>query len=284
MKKFLINLVFAVIFILPNIAQADTLDDFKNILSSKHFFIKYTSSYGEEVAINESPYDQHYELMMREYHHSSGVYMEMCDGNNFYSEKRWKFKEGVDEKYIRRINKDISTPCRLKIGTKLFTYSRTEKNNIPNYFTRISEVLHNKKMVNYIDVEEEFDFYNPIIRTALSPAVAALLNEVEDIYSGKYLYRRAGNGTTEDGLEYFDLKADTGISNNLNAIRYCFENGVIKQIFIAVYTKNPQTGEIGGFKTIIEVEEFNTNPDPKYFKLPDNFKKMQKSSAFPGMR
>jgi hypothetical protein len=277
MKSFLVSLIITLMFILPNVVQADTLDDFKNILTGKHFFIKYTSSYDAEVAVNESAYDQHYELMMREIHHSSGVYVEMCEGDNFYSEKRWKFNPNVDKKYIRRINRDISTPCRLKIGNKLFSFSRTENNNIPSYFTQFSSVRRNKKIVYYVDVDEKFNFNNPSIRTALSPAIGALINEVEDIASEKYLYRRAGNGTTEDGLEYFDLKAETGLGGNLNALRYCFDNGIIKKIFIAAYYKDPQTGEITGNRTVIDVEEFNTNPEPKYFRLPENFTTIEKS-------
>lgn len=267
MKKFLVSFVAAMLFILPNVAQADTLDDFKNILASKHFFIKYT--YQRDYTADNTP----------------RIGIEAYDGNNFYTEDATKPNEDSKDKKSKKIDAMMQRPamCHLKIGDKLFMLMKTETKGKVQY-------NRNNKTAQYKEVDEEFDFLKTqkikssigthesyIYNTALSPAVIALFNEEDDIYSGKYLYRRAGSGTTADGLEYFDLKSVNSNENRLNAIRYYFENGVIKKIDVAVYGKNPQTGELSGNKIIIEVEEFNTNPDPKYFKLPDNFKKIEKA-------
>lgn len=258
------------ILILPNVAQADTLDDFKNILASKHFFIKYTykidSDYNDTKTGKGALVKDKDGAQIINFSNAKHTFIEAYDGNNFYTE----------------INAHVNR-CNLKIGDKLFSFTKTENNGKLVY-------NNNYKVAIYREVEEDFSFTRTTTHessigvfksyeynTSLSPVIIALFNEEDDIYSGIYLYRHAGSGTTEDGLEYFDLKADIGFDRYLNAIRYYFDGGVIKKIVFAFYSKSQQTGEITGYKTIIDVEEFNTNPDPKYFKLPDSFKKIEKA-------
>ena len=297
MKNFLTGLVAAMILILPNIALADTLDDFKNVLAGKHFFIKYTlhsnSDYqndtktGKGVLIKDKGGSQIIDKSM--FQNLTYNAIEAYDGNNFYTEsgaqRNIAMPETKKSKMLDAMSR-LPITCNLKIGDRLFSFIKTETQGKPVY-------NNNAKTATYQEVDEEFSFTKtreletPMgtvegyeYKTLLSPAIIALLNEEDDPYSGKILYRRAGSGTTEDGLEYFDLKADKNSDGYLNAIRYCFKDGVIKKIILAIYSKNQQTGEITGSRTIIDVEEFNTNPDPKYFKLPDSFKKIEKSESW----
>ncbi len=284
MKNFLVSFIVAVIFILPNVAQADTLDDFKNILASKHFFIKYTyqrdgdaynTTNNTGVLVKDKDSAQ---IMNAQNFNTPHIAIEAYDGNNYYTEDGGKSDSNSPKTKKAQIMDSMTrhpTICHLKIGDKVFM---------------LTEFQNKSKTAYYQEVDEDFDFLKTqkvtlpigtvdsyVYNTALSQAVIALFNKEDDPYSGKYLYRRAGSGTTEDGLEYFDFKADMRNSDYLNAIRYTFKDGIIKQITLVMYLKNQQTGEISGTKTIIDVEEFNTNPDPKYFQLPKNFKKIEKA-------
>ena len=294
MKNFLISLIATVIFILPNFAQADALEDFKNILASKHFFIKYTyqrdgdyynTAGGKGAFVKNKDNAQ---IMNAQNFNTPHIAIEAYDGNNFYTEDGVQHKGDSSKNKMSDMLSKIPTICHLKIDDKLFMLTKIEKTG--------KSLYRNGKIAYYQEVDEDFDFLKtqkvtlPIgtvesykYQTALSSAIIALFNKENDIYSGKYLYRRAGSGTTEDGLEYFDFKCEVGNGNVLNAIRYSFKDGVIKQISMAMYSKDPQSGEVSGHKTIIDVEEFNTNPAPNYFQLPKNFKKIEKSPAFEGM-
>lgn len=270
MKNFLVSLVLSLTLILPNIAQADSLDDFKNILASKHFFIKYTSQKdgdgyipktGKGFLLKDKKNTQIIDGMnnLTAPHKNFEAY----DGNNYYIE-------------------NDSHMCHLKIDDKAFRLMKTEIKGKVTY----SSFGRNNKIATYTKTDEEFNFglksepNSAAVQiganfTDLTPAIMALLTKENDVSPGVYFYKCAGHGTTEDGLEYFDLKADTLTDDLLVAVRYCFKDGVIKQIITASYYKNLETGQTQMQRTTIDVEEFNTNPDQKYFKLPDNFKEVK---------
>lgn len=187
------------IFILPQVAQADSLDEFKNILASKHFFIKYTyhregDAYnqptGAGVFLNDKNNAQ---IMNQQNFNVPRIGIEAYDGNNFYTEYGAQPNSNSSKgKKASRPDSMMRPPTisHLKLGDKLFF---------------LMERMQKSKTAHY---QEGY-----IYSTALSPEVIALFNKTE------------------------------------------------------------------GIKTIIEVEEFNTNPAPKYFKLPANFKKIEKAPA-----
>lgn len=275
MKNFLVSFVLSLTLILPNIAQADSLDDFKNILESKHFSIKFTSQkdgdgYSPKTGKGFLLKDKKNSQIIGSGSNFNAPHKNFAayDGNNYYIE-------------------NDSRMCFLKIDDKAFMLMKTEIKGKVTY----SSFGGNKKVATYTKTDEEFNFglkSDPNSAgielgadfTDLTPAIMALLTKESDARPGVYFYKRAGHGTTEDGLEYFDLKADTLTDDLLVAVRYCFKDGVIKQVINASYYKNSETGQTQVNRTIIDVEEFNTNPDQKYFKLPDNFKEIREQKQY----
>ena len=284
MKNFLVSLIVAVIFILPNVAQADTLDDFKSVLASKHFLIKYSfqgdfnidgystkrdkgefykDKDGEHVTSNSAFMDSSNIIF---------VFLEAYDGNNFYTERSFKINGEVPKKSkeaLQMYEKMGAAQCQLKIGNKLFDLNKIQGKYRSSY-VQGADLPYDflEQYAIYEEIDENAEMGQLQLRTAIN----ALFNQKSNIDLEKYIYQRTGNGTDSDGFEYFDLKAETSNANQLNAIRYYFKDGVIKKIAIAGYYKNPETGQSSFGREIITVEEFNNKPDSKYFKLPKNFK------------
>lgn len=268
MKNFLAVFV-AILFILPKVAQADTLDDFKNTLASKNFLVKYkVNAHRSDYSSNPMSNDER-----------SKTCIEVYAGNNFYIEEN-------------------NLSLRLKIENKLFYLTKREGNGKTYY----SSQYHGKtdsdlrKCALYYEVAEEIDFdkYKKL-RELLKPNVAPSpevkfniamqatdwFDAISALFSTKKdstpFYTRTGSGTTEDGLEYFDLRCDENSGGYLNAVRYYFDNGIIKRIAAAVYYKNPQNEEATISSKVIEIEEFNAGSNPKYLKLPEQFKEIRKA-------
>ena len=261
MKKFLIGFIAALTLIFPNIVQADALDDFKKILESKHFFIKYIIEHDSNAKRDKGYLYKDkktgYQIAGDNGSNAQNMIFEASDRDNFYLENKI-----MNDSVNCQLN---PAQCQLKIENKLFMFFKTECKGKIDYAT-----IGNLKYAIYEEVDKNFEF-----PTAFTSAINALLNKEQDIDSGKYIYNRAGSGRSEDGLSYFDIKADTGNENLLNAVRYYFDGNTIKKIAIAGYYKNPKTNEVIGQHMIINVEEFGTNPDQNYFKLPDKFKKIK---------
>ena len=95
------------------------------------------------------------------------------------------------------------------------------------------------------------------------------IKDIIDTVLDEENYTRAGSGTNDEGLNY----CENDDSNSLKAIRYYFDGNIVKRIAIVNYSKNSETGEIKGSRSIIEIEEFNANPDDSNFKFPNKFKK-----------
>jgi hypothetical protein len=293
MKNFLVSFIVMAIFVLPNVAQADTLDDFKNILASKHFLIKYS------IQLDLEDYNSNKREIGDFYKDKEGVHVtsgsfngyskftmnwfEAYDGNNFYVEESARINGELPKQtkdLIKNTEKMNPSSCQLKIGNKFFELSKMDGKyfSAPEVDAVISYDI--TKYAIYKEVDDNLNYEGG----RFNQAIKALFNTKSDSELNQYIYRRAGNGVDSDGFEYFDLKAETGNANQLNAIRYYFKDGIIKKIAIAGYYKNPETGQSSFGREIILVEEFNNKPDSKYFKLPKNFKCEKSLSEIAGSK
>lgn len=283
MKNFFISFIIAVIFILPNVAQADTLDDFKSVLANKHFLVKYSVQMDFNLDGYSTKRDKGEFYKDRDgVHVNAGnfidpsnvifVFLEAYDGNNFYAEQSLKVNGEVpkmSKDVIQMYANSETANCQLKIGKKLFDLNKIQGKYFSDY-VKDANLSYDflEKYALYKEVDDNLNYEVGRFNRAIN----ALFNTKSNPEQDQYIYHRAGNGTDSDGFEYFDLKADTGNTDALKAIRYYFKSGVIKKIAIAGYYKNPETGQSSFGREIITIEEFNNTPNSKYFQLPKNFK------------
>lgn len=263
--RFLAGTILALVLMMPKFAQADALDDFKNVLLGKHFLIKYSIQRDDnyrDIKRDRGVFQktkQGAQITNPFYNFDGKIEtLEAYDGNNYYYE----------HKLPMSYNKTTNWRCELKIDDKLFNFFKSERKGKVTYSGSLYGTSATKTAL-YTETESELNFE----LSGLRDAVNALLTVEPDLT--KRVYNRAGSGTSEDGLQYFDMKADTGDANVLSAVRCYFDGDVIKKIAVAHYNTNSETNETKWMRTVIEVEEFSTNPDPKYFKLPDNFKEIK---------
>lgn len=257
MKKFLMFFSLIVALALPNFTQADALEDFKNVIASKHFVIKYTIKTDDtndekkrnfgylmkvkrnwQIADSDSYYDNYISA-------NNGKFIEGINGEDFILEKITH----IPGNYYSHV------ACYYKIEDKLFIRNRIFRKgkyrDAKSPFTSYYEI-GNKKIYGNINIKIVMD---------------SLLDEEN--------YFLVGSGTNDEGLIHFDVKLKTSDGDSLKAIRYYFDNSNIKRITIATYNRDLETGEMKGSRSIIEVEEFNSNPNDSDFKLPDKFRKFE---------
>lgn len=248
MKNFLA--IFSLIFTLtmPNLVSADALDDFKTVIASKHFLIKYTV---QTDSTNDTS------------KRNTGYFIK-SDGNakivdNNFSLDITNFTEGIngEDFFIETVS--VAQVGKMNIAVSYY--------KIDDKLFQISRMIQNGK---YKDFSRTPAFYYEIGDKKIYGSV--YLKHIMDTLIDEKNYTRAGSGTNEEGLNYFDVKSSTA-DDSINAIRFYFDGNTIKKISIAEYNKNSNTGEIKGTRSIIEIEEFHSDPADSNFRLPDKFKK-----------
>ena len=278
---------------MTNVASADALDDCRNILLSGSYSLKYENItppvrqtmkekqmlYDGKMYELENPYTM-YQPVMGIVAMSGGVrYVETNSAMNVQNVATTKAQlqaqsynvgggiGGLISKGISSLN---NTPREAEYATCTLT-----KNNEQFIFTRITtknkvEYVGQKKgKVEAIKLKKGFkpgyayDFGNMDVTKLLN---AILPNDGKT--EGVVTYRRVNSGILPNGQYFVDLKAENLPGNTIfDAIRYYFENGNLVKIESGQYFRT-QTGKLDGVRTIINIYEFNANPDPKYFKLP----------------
>ena len=244
--------IFSLIFTLTlqNLVSADALDDFKNVIASKHFLIKYTVKTDTTYANDKrnSGYfiksDGDAKIVDNNFSLDTMNFTEGINGEDF-------FIETVSAQKFGKMNVAVSY---YKIDEKLFQFSRMIKDGKYKDF--------GKQMVAVYEINNK-KIYGSIY-----------LKNIMDLLSDEENYTRAGSGTNDEGLNYFDVKSkNKEDSNSLKAMRFYLKDDKIAKIAIAEYSRDSISDEMKGTHSIIEVEEFNSNPDDSYFKLPEKFKK-----------
>ncbi len=179
---------------------------------------------------------------------------------------------GLLDKVLSPDKKDKSeySTCTLTRNDEKFVYTRI------TYADKVDYVGKKKGQVEAVKIKKGFnsnpvDFGNGDMTRVLN----ALLpddGKVEDTV----VYKRAASGTLPNGLYYVDMKAVNPAKNVIfDAIRYYFDDGKLVKIEAGEYYRT-KSGKLDGTRTIINVKEFTSDAETKYFKLPTELKDVTK--------
>lgn len=248
---------------LTSTVQADQLDDLKKVIEEGHYTIEYDFKREQSLDIKrdkgtvtktgiESVYPESLQ-------NESGSYLIVNDGENFY------------------VSSGDRSNSQLRLGNKIyFSATDTRGRNL----SRVRAFHPNFNRLRYGD-----DWFDTAIM-ALFPEKITDENSITAWQkSGKaiggssetgipkmyYVYKRAGSGINEEGLTYFDLKAETDTDNRIDAIRYYFDGDRLVKIKMAVVGSY---GEYLGdkkyaYNTSITIKNFSTIIDRSLFTPPD---------------
>lgn len=164
-------------------------------------------------------------------------------------------------------NKSEYTTCTLIKNDEKFTFTRITNEN------KIEYVGNKKGSVEAVKIKKGFKGYD--LLEFGNADVTRVLNAIlpnDRKVKGTVTYTRAGSGTLSNGLYYVDLKAENTASNVIfDAIRYYFDGDKLVKIESGQYYRT-KTGKLDGTRTIINIQEFSAEVEPKYFKLPEGLK------------
>lgn len=276
---------------MANVASADALDDCRDILLSGSYSLKYENItppprqtmkekqmlYDGKMYDLENPYTMYQPVIGIIAVSGNSRYVETNSAMNVQNVATTKaqIQTGVYNSagiggLISKGISGLNTPREAEYATCTLT-----KNNEQFIFTRITSKNkveysgHKKGKVEAIKLKKgyksgyAYDFGNMDVTKLLN---AILPNDGKS--EGVVTYRRVKSGTLPNGQYYVDLKAENLPKNTIfDAIRYYFENGTLVKIEAGQYFRT-ETGKLDGVRTIINIYEFNSNPDSKYFKLP----------------
>lgn len=291
LKKVLLTL--GIVGAMTNVASADALDDCRNILMSGNYSLKYENItppprqimkekmrlYDGKMYNLENPYTM--------YQPVTGIIA--VSGNNSYVETNSAMNMqnvattiqqlqaqsynaggigGLIEKGVSSLN---NTPreyeyanCTLIKNDEKFIFTRITSKDKVEYSGKKKGKVEAIKLKKGFKPGYAYNFGDDEVTKVLN---AILPNDGKT--EGIITYKRVKSGTLPNGQYYVDLKAEKLPNNTIfDAIRYYFENGALVKIEAGQYFKT-DTGRLDGSRTIINIYELNSDPDQKYFKLPD---------------
>lgn len=290
--KFLVALILALSF--AECAEADALDNCRNILLSGTYTIKYENitppsreAMHEKFAMTsgkvqppENPYTMY----------KPAVGIVTASGDNRYVETNTQLvmpnvtinKAAIlgglvgitnlsDTLAPDKKDKSEYSTCTLTKKDEQFVYTRI------THEKKVEYVGKKKGQVEAIKIKKGFKGYAPpdFGNYEMSRVLNALMPDETKI-EGTVTYKRSGSGTLSNGLYYVDLKAVNTAPNVIfDAIRYYFSGGNLVKIEAGQYYKN-KAGKLDGTRTIINVTEFSGEAESKYFKLPAELKDVTK--------
>ena len=290
---------------MTNFASADALDDCRDLLMSGNYSLRYENvTPPTREAMNEKVlmYDGKLYNLTNPYTLYKPVEgIVMAAGGNMYVETN----SAMNVQNFRITKEELATMDSLKgtfgymVGsglTKLYNPKKYEyasctlkKNGETFVFTRITSpdkveyVGHKKGKVEALKIKKGFkfgykyDFGNDDVTKVLN---AILPNDTK--IEGTITYKRVHSGTLPNGQYYVDLKAEQLAPNMIfDAIRYYFQDDKLIKIEAGQYYVT-KTGKLDGTRTIINIYEFNSHPDSKYFNLPKGLKDVTKRKKSKG--
>ena len=239
MKKFILMLL--TIFIATSTVHAAKIDNYKNILLSRRYTIRYD---------NLTPAPRVTNRDVAELYGKSGLIVET---NDFFTNRPLSgiVTANGDDKYEEIGYKDFYQ-CRLLRGGENFIFTHyTNKKGEKEYFgSKKGKVEANTR--NYLTelmAGESFGDNN------FSEMMNALLSD----------YKFINSGTLENNLFFEDFLAQD--ENILSAIRYYFDGDTLVKISFASYGRN-SSGEVLGSKCIVKILEFTNSPTENLLRLP----------------
>lgn len=249
----------AICFILSmyQTVEASQLDKLRNIIESKHYFMKYTVEMGFTQSASIKHQLQSGMVMGGNIQIGNAPdeyvlqYIIVCDGDKIYAE------QSMGEESAR---------CYLQQGDQVFEFNRftpreLEKPLYMSTYGRSNKIAARQR----VKADEEARYgslYMERIINALFP-----YKEKNDF---ELLYHEDGSGFTEDGLRYFDLKAEKSQGEGLDVIRYYFDGDCLVKISHASAFKYQEKTEVN--RVVINITNFSEIPNQSYLTLPKELK------------
>lgn len=290
-----IFLLVSAIMLSSATAEADALDDCRNILMSGTYTIKYENitppsrgamhekfaMYSGDVEPPENPYTMYKPVVGIVTASSTTRYIETNTQMilpNVTINKASVMSGGIggiggllSKALTPDKTKSEYSTCILTKNNEQFTYTRVTDNN------KVEYVGKKKGQVEAVKIKKGFKGYTPL--DFGNPDMTRILNALlpnDGKVKGTVTYTRSGSGTLPNGLYYVDMKAVNTAPNVIfDAIRYYFDGGNLVKIEAGQYYKT-NTGKLDGTRTIINVKEFSADAETKYFKLPEGLKDVTK--------
>lgn len=264
-----------------NTAEANPLDDLRNLIKSKKYTIRYevydSSREANMAKMNQSIsgmgiYSNVHQIANAE--NKLPQYIVVSNENDCYMEST-TYNPGMSDM--------SNTQCFLQKGNKVFEFMRSSfKGQKPRYSDRLSS--RGGKIIPR--AQNSYDENVRYGNNDLMDAIMALNPELQTAqWASKY--KEVASGKTDDGLQYFDFEAvplkidnpavtieePAGFDDKpgVNVIRYYFkDNNLTKISFANTFQFQGQQPEI--HRRVITILEISAVPNQKYLELPKELK------------
>lgn len=237
-----------------SIAYADSLDMYRNIISSNNFTLKYENI---SPAIRVKNGDAKYM--------TSRSSMDISQADYMLNQVTQCIIVALGDKRYEEVASNDAATCRFRDGDNTFIFSRVNNKGKINYFgsdkNKVRAIETNK-----IAIANSGESFGGDDATILLNAM--LSNDKRAATSVNY--QKIAEGRLNNGLNYIDYKSQMG--NQAEIIRYYLQNGVLVKISAGFYTTNNFGTIVKGRHCILKIKEFKDMADVNYLKLPDGVK------------
>ena len=279
------------------VAQADPLDDCRNILMGDTFTLKYENvtplarMFDNDMAFLS---DKGTIIANRQFSPIRGTVVN--SGNNRYTETNFDpldqnqmhyetffsmkksynafnipgMRSQLEEMRQKHASNSKFYNCTLIVDNKQFSYVKYGRGSNLYY-------LDGSKKKGVVSATKPVKSFNGYLYDFGEPVATELLNAMmpnETKMAGTTTYNRISSGTLDSGLYYVDFKA-TSLKDNVvfDAIRYYFQDGKLIKIKAAKYSST-KDGQIIGNLKIVNITEISNTADDNYFKLPSDLREI----------
>ena len=253
MKNIIRVLLMASLLLNCTDGWANSLNYYRNLLTSKKFHLEYQELTPQERQTNRDRISLTGSNSMKTgvadflvNMQTEGIVVEW--GNNRYEE----------------VGSAHGAMCRLKNGYKVYNFTKRPNNGKVVYYGKkkgeVEATAYNQlaeaQYGRSYGTENMSMVLNALLPNNMKPSRALKFQEV-------------GSGKNKKGLNYIDYKAES--QNETYVIRYCFEGSVLSRIFSAKYYTN-SAGRFDGKRNIFKIKKFTHEINTNYLRLPEGLK------------
>ena len=234
--------------------SADSLDSYRQLLASNNFTLKYENI--SPAARNKN---------------GDAVYMtnrssmDVTDIDYMTNKATKCIVVASGDKRYEEVAINEAAACRLRDADEMFVFSRVAKNGQNTYVgKKKGEVT--AIAVDHMSIAANGESFGGDDATILLNAM--MPNNSRP--AGGISYSKIGEGNLQNGLSYIDYKAH--YAGRLELIRYYFKGNEMVKIAAGFYTTNSSGDITNGRHCILNIEQFNSEVDRNYLRLPAELK------------
>lgn len=162
--------------------------------------------------------------------------------------------------------------CRLRIGEDTFNFTKYTKDGKSTYYGTVGgKTKKNEVSADYSDMMSTVVYGNGFGADDATIMLNAMLPN-EDRLADTAQYNKIGEGKLEKDISYIDYKSH--YKDRLELIRYYFQGKDMVKIAAGFYNTNASGDVINGRHCILKITEFSDSVDRKYIQLPEGVKDM----------